>query len=197
MHGTERGLGRLNTPAVFLAASPRRPSAGCASAWYGLVKRQLQIAKPALTTMRQTDVTWTWTGFGSPYIASQTTTIDPGQSYAKTMKSEQTLDLFGRLTVSKLYDFGALSTPKWETGVTYLSGPNYDSRWILNRVTGTTLKFNGGAAIQYSQASYDGGGADESYGALVVGLDLLGSDAVPGERDVERRAGIPADDRGV
>ena len=44
-----------------------------ASAYCGLVKKQMQIAKPALTTMRQTDLTWAVNGLGRPYIQAQQT----------------------------------------------------------------------------------------------------------------------------
>jgi hypothetical protein len=39
---------------------------------------QLQIVRPALTTMRQTDLTWTVNGLGAPYIQAQQTTIRRG-----------------------------------------------------------------------------------------------------------------------
>ena len=76
------------------------------AATHGRAKREMQIAKPALTTMRQTDLTWAVNGLGRPYIQAQQTQIDPGQTYAKTMRSEQTVDVRGNLIQSKLSDFG-------------------------------------------------------------------------------------------
>ena len=95
-----------------------------ANQYYGLVKKQLQYSRvPALTTMRQTDLTWAVNGLGNPYIQAQQTTIDVGQSYAKTMRSEQTVDVRGNLTQSKLFDFGNLSTPKWVYNVCVRPNP--------------------------------------------------------------------------
>ena len=78
--------------------------------------------------MRQTDLTWAVNGLGAPFIQAQQTQIDPGQSYAKTMRSEQTVDVRGNLTQSKLFDFGNLSTPKWTYDTTYLFTVEYETR---------------------------------------------------------------------
>ncbi len=104
-----------------------------ANPYYGLVKRQAQYSRlPTQTTMRQVDLTWSATGIGAPYIQRQDTTIDPGTSYVKTVRSEQTVDVRGNLVQSKLYDFGNTTTAKWFTTILINS-----RRRMSRRLSGT------------------------------------------------------------
>ena len=85
----------------------------------------------------QNDYTWTQDAVGNSYIASVTTTADPGQSYAAAKKSDQTVDTYGNVTQVKTYEYGNLTTPVRTDNFTYLTGSCYTSNYIFNRLTST------------------------------------------------------------
>jgi len=91
---------------------------------------------PSGTALFHQDFTWAQTPTSANlYISSTLTTLDPGQSYQAQKKTTQTLDQYGNLTTMQLYNFGNLSTPARTYANTYLTDPNYTSRYIRNRLT--------------------------------------------------------------
>ena len=46
-----------------------------------------------------------------PYISNTLTTLDPGQSYQAQKQTSQTLDKWGNVTQTLVYNFGNLATP--------------------------------------------------------------------------------------
>lgn len=113
------------------------------------------------TSKLQVDSTWTTDGYGKPYIGVTTTTYDPGAAYAKSKRTEQTLDNFGNMTQMKLFDWGLSSgTPRRLYTNTYLSSGSYSSFaspnvYIKNRLLTSTYSENGGSAITLVQNEYD------------------------------------------
>jgi RHS repeat-associated protein len=106
---------------------------------------------PSGVALFHQDFTWAQTPTSSnPYISSTLTTLDPGQSYQAQKKTTQTLDQYGNLTQMQLYDFGNLSTPARSYTNTYLTDPNYTSRYIRNRLT---LSYTGATTL--AQNYYD------------------------------------------
>ena len=112
----------------------------------GLVTQYQGRELPGPVTKTQNDYTWTQDSVGNSYIASATTTADPGQSYAAAKKTEQTVDTYGNVTQVKTYDFGNLTTPVRTDNFTYLNSSYYTSRYIFNRVATTPT-----ATISYDQ----------------------------------------------
>ena len=89
--------------------------------------------------MQQTDLTWAQDPALNPYVGTAVNTIDVGQSYQKQSKTEQTLDAYGNVTQSKLYDYGNLVTPARTVVATYLDNANYTPRYIRNRLLTSSL----------------------------------------------------------
>ena len=112
----------------------------------GLVTQYQGRELPGPVTKTQNDYTWTQDSAGNSYIASTTTTADPGQSYAAAKKTDQTVDIYGNVTQVKTYDFGNLTTPVRTDNFTYLNASSYTSRYIFNRVATTPT-----ATISYDQ----------------------------------------------
>ena len=75
--------------------------------------------------------------------------------YEKQAKTEQTLDVYGNLTQSKVYDYGNLTTPARTYNHTYLATTNYTSRYIYNRLLTSTVTPAGGSALTLGSNSYD------------------------------------------
>jgi len=82
------------------------------------------------------------------------TTLDPGQSYQKQSKTEQTLYAYGNLTQSKVYHFGNFVTPARTFTNTFLSGTNYTSRHIYNRLVSSSVT-DGVNNVTLATNSYD------------------------------------------
>jgi hypothetical protein len=91
---------------------------------------------------------------GNPYVSSVLTTLDPGTAYEKQSKTEQTLDIYGNVTQTTIYDYGNLSTPARTYTNTYLTGSQYSSRYIFNRLVTSTVT-NGGETGTLVSNTYD------------------------------------------
>ena len=78
-----------------------------------------QKTSPSLQ-MRLTSYTWAQDPAGNPYAGQVQTTSDPGQTYAVTTQVTQTLDQYGNVTQSNLYNFNSLTTPAKTYTNTYL-----------------------------------------------------------------------------
>ena len=110
------------------------------------------------TTLLHKDYTWTTDSAGTPYVGSVVTTVDPGTAYAVQTKSTQTLDIFGNIKASAVYDYGNLTTAARTYNYNYLheGNANYANRYIRNRVSSVTVTPAGGTATTLVQNSYDG-----------------------------------------
>src|SRR4051812_28766082 len=82
------------------------------------------IALPS-TTISQADYTWAQDSIGRYYLGATLSTLDPGQSYTKQSKAEQTADAFGNVTQKKIYDYGNLTTAARTFNTSYLSTTAY------------------------------------------------------------------------
>ena len=74
----------------------------------------------------------------------------------KQKKTEQTLDTYGNITQTKLYDWGNLSSPARTYNHSYLTNSNYTSRYIFNRPTSSTVT-GGGQTVTLVSNGYDSG----------------------------------------
>ena len=110
------------------------------------------------TDKRRTNVGWTTTGNGNPYIWTSEETIDPGLSSEKRSKVEQAINDYGNLTSRSqfgVYSPGG-SAPLLKTfAYTYLDTSTYTSRYIYNRPLTVKVQKLGGAWITLSSLGYD------------------------------------------
>ena len=109
---------------------------------------------PGGVALMHTDYTWTADALGNVYVGTVVNTRNPGSSQVQS-KSTQTLDTSGNLTQSAVYDYGNLSTPAKSYAYTYLTDPNYTSRYILNRVAQVTMTPAGGSPVTLVTNTYD------------------------------------------
>jgi len=102
--------------------------------------------------------TWATDPVGRPYVNQVLTYVDPTTTNSTVAtKTVQTLDAHGNLTSSQVFDYGNLRTPARTYNYYYLTGSNYTSRNIYNRLTSATVTPAGGSAITVMTNSYDGG----------------------------------------
>ncbi len=69
--------------------------------------------------LRRHTYTYTQDANQMPAVQSVTTDLNPNTANAKTMKTDQTVDLYGNVTQSRIYEFGNLSTPARTINCTY------------------------------------------------------------------------------
>ena len=106
------------------------------------------------TALLRKDYTWAQDPGGVPYVATDLTTLNPGAAYAVQMKTTQTVDLYGNLLQSNVYNYGNLSTPARTYDYTYLMDSNYTSRYIRNRLRQVTVTAGANATTLISN-TYD------------------------------------------
>jgi YD repeat-containing protein len=99
--------------------------------------------------------------WGNVYQSSALTTLNPGASYQAQSKTEQTLDAYGTVTQTKQYAYGNLTTPARTYAYTYLTGSNYISSYIRNRLVSATVAVGGGQPLTMVTNSYDSYGCDQ------------------------------------
>ena len=110
------------------------------------------------TALRTTNYTWAQDPGGNPYIGRLQVVEDPGQSYAVTNQTDQTVDQYGNVTQTKLYDFTDLANPAKTFNTTYLTsanGTNYPALYLRNRVASVTLTDRNNVTTTLKQNSYD------------------------------------------
>src|SRR3954470_20746467 len=68
-----------------------------------------------------------------------------GNRQCRQSKTVQTLDSYGNIVTSQIYDYGNTSTPSWTYNWTYLHqiDGNYTPRYIRNRVKTATVTAGG------------------------------------------------------
>jgi RHS repeat-associated protein len=139
-------------------------TAGADKVWYfnwgagwniGLISALHERSWPTFTTKRQQSITWVRDSAFNPYVSSAVTTVDPGTAYQKQKKTDQTLDQWGNVTHSNIYDWGNPTPgPLARAHIhTYLSNSNYTSRFIRNRLVSTTVS---GVTTPLVTNTYDG-----------------------------------------
>jgi RHS repeat-associated protein len=106
------------------------------------------------TGKRVESLSWTQDAAGNPYISAVLTTLDPNTPYQKQMRVEQTLDVRGNVTQLRVFDWGNLSQPARTFTYTYLTGSQYTSRRIYNRLVSATVS-DGSQNVGLVWNSYD------------------------------------------
>ena len=81
------------------------------------------------STLLHKDYTWAQNAAGNVYVISVATTQDPGTAYAAQTKTTQSLDTYGNILVSYLYDYGNPNSPARTYSYSYITDPNYISRY--------------------------------------------------------------------
>jgi hypothetical protein len=100
------------------------------------------------------DYTWAQDSVGNVYLGTAATTLDPGTSYAVQTKTVQSLDTYGNLVQSQLYDYGATAATRTYT-YSYLTSSTYTSRYIRNRlVTGSLQDATGQTSLANNYYDY-------------------------------------------
>jgi RHS repeat-associated protein len=121
------------------------------ASWY----EQRQGVDPSAVPLTHVQYTWTSDTAGNPYVANVITNQDPWTNPA-LKRVDQTLDTLGNVLQTKLYDWNNVSTPARTNTNTYLSGSNYTSRYIYNRLSSSTVT-NGTATSTLVTNTYDSG----------------------------------------
>ena len=112
------------------------------SAFLGLVTTFAQRNGEGQADLTRKTLTWTQVINSTPqppYVTSVLSEQDPGQSYAVSSKTEQDVDAWGNVTQTRLYDYSSLATPAKTYTNTFLTGTNYTSRNIRNRLLTSTV----------------------------------------------------------
>ena len=86
--------------------------------------------------LMHTDYTWTSDASGNLYVSEVKRTDQPGTSQVQS-KSTQTLDPYGNVSESKVYDYGLTLAKTYN--YSYVTDSNYTSKYIFNRVSQVTL----------------------------------------------------------
>ncbi|HRJ21626.1 MAG TPA: hypothetical protein PLF84_21470, partial [Bryobacteraceae bacterium] len=92
---------------------------------------------------------------GRPYVSEILTVLNPGTPHVKYAKVEQTVDTWGNLTQQKIYAHDEWFTPERTLNYTYLTGSEYSSRYIRNRVTQVQLTPAGKPTVTLASYTYD------------------------------------------
>jgi hypothetical protein len=112
------------------------------SVFLGLVTTFAQRNGEGQADLTRKTLTWTQVTtptVQTPYVASVLSEQDPGQSYAVSSKTEQDVDAWGNVTQTRLYGYSSLTTPAKIYTNTFLTGSNYTSRNIRNRLLTSTV----------------------------------------------------------
>jgi len=120
----------------------------------GLVATFEKRAVPGPVLKEKETYTWTQDAAGRPYVGTVLSESFHTDSTVKQSKTEQTLDVYGNLTQMKQYDFGNLATAARTYTNTYLTGANYTSRYIFNRLTQAQVT-NGTNTVTLASNTYD------------------------------------------
>ena len=114
--------------------------------WYHGVLAVLTEATSWSSVKRSSQYTWTTDAAGTPYISKTETTMDWGTANAVTSRATQVLDTHGNVTTSSVYGYVAGNYPLSQPGPllrtytnTYLNSSNYTSRYIFNRLQGSSV----------------------------------------------------------
>ncbi len=124
--------------------------------------------------LHQVNYTWSQDPAGRNYISRTQDILDPGQSYAATKQTDQTIDQYGNVVQTKLYAYGNLSSAAKTYHNTYVTDSNYTSLYIYNRLLTSTVTDASGNTLTLISNTYDQGTVTDAPGALW--LDTPNSD---------------------
>ena len=122
---------------------------------FGTLRRYEARTAVSGTALHRRDFTYAQDSVGRNYIASVLTTIEPAGANLQS-KTEQTVDDYGNVTQSLLYNYGNLTTPARTYTNTYLATSNYTARNIRNRLL-TAQVTDGTNTVTLVTNTYDGG----------------------------------------
>ena len=104
---------------------------------------------------RVTAYTWAQTSSGNNYIGRLQSTLDSGTGNAVTKQVDQTVDPYGNVTQTKLYDYTDLTHPAKTYNTNYLSSSNYTNLYIRNRPVSVSVTDKNAVTTTLKQNSYD------------------------------------------
>jgi len=98
-------------------------------------------------TLLHKDYTWLPDSNGNVYMSSVATTLSPGTANAAKTMTQQTLDVYGNLVASQVYDYYSPASypttppsPATRTyNYAYVTDPNYTSLYIRNRLASASV----------------------------------------------------------
>ena len=108
--------------------------------------------------LRQTNYAYSQDAAGNNYVSRLQVVSDPGTSSAITKQTDQTVDSFGNVTQSKLYDYTNLISPSKTYNTTYLTNDgttDYTALYIRNRPLTVTLTDANNNVTTLVQNTYD------------------------------------------
>jgi len=133
-----------------------------ANASQGLVASYSEQQTTPSLTPRLTNYTWAQDSAGNSFISQIQTISDPGKTYAVTKQVGQTLDQYGNVTQTLLYNFSNLTTPAKTYTNTYASYgamyggvPGLNSTFVLNRLLTSTVA-NGTTTVTLASNTWAG-----------------------------------------
>ena len=110
------------------------------------------------TPLVHLDFTWAQTPTTlNPYIGTIVTKLNPGQTYEADKQTVQSLDQYGNVVQTQMYNFGAGAVGSLARTYTntYLTGTHYTSRYIVNRLQTSTVT-DGTNSTTLVSNSFDG-----------------------------------------
>ena len=93
-------------------------------------------------TLRQTNYAWAQDPAGNSYIGRLQVVNDPGASSQVTQQTDQTVDQYGNVTQTKLYDYSDLTNPAKTYNTAYLTtaaGTDYIALYLRNLVSAASV----------------------------------------------------------
>ncbi len=104
---------------------------------------------------RVTAYSWAQNSSGNNYISRLQSTLDSGTGNAVTKQVDQTVDPYGNVTQTKLYDYTDLTHAAKTYNTSYLATANYTNLYIRNRKVGVTVTDKNGTTTTLKQNTYD------------------------------------------
>ena len=121
----------------------------------GLAIAYQEIDSPS-TVLLQKNYTWGQTSSSNPYVATLSSTLNPGQSYAASTTTAQAVDAYGNPTQQQISDYPGSTTGTRTYNYTYDNYYVWLPYYIFNRLLTARVTPAGGSAVTLSTTFYDG-----------------------------------------
>jgi RHS repeat-associated protein len=156
-----------NTLEINRTLKDLQASGGAAKTWVfndvgtspgsGMLNMLVESAS-AEVILRASYYTWAADPGGNTYISRLQTDLDPGKPSQVTKQVDQTVDQYGNVTQTKLYDYSDLTNPARTYNTAYLTtqgSTDYTKLYIRNRPLKTTVTDKSGHTTTLKQNTYD------------------------------------------
>jgi len=142
-----------NSPSLHATATMADVGAGTQKVWtfsttlpYAGLATSYEEHDNTNTALLHKDYSWGLDAIGNVFVSSVLTTLNPGASNAVQTATVQTPDPngYGNIIQRQVFDYGNLSTPARTYNYTYVTDPNYTSRYIRNRLLSASVTSSSG-----------------------------------------------------